>query len=350
MKDSKKRKSGVTSIKDIASEAGVAISTVSNVINETRFVAENTKEKVLDAIEKLNYRPNIIARGLRIKSTRAIGVILPDISSSFFSQVIYGIEEIARQRDYTMILGCTNFDFREEVKIANKLLDSFIDGLIFFSGFDNYEFIKKIYDRNIPIVVIDKALGDSEIPTVVIDNAAAVENCVDYLCSYNHKKICYVTFNGDNQTTVRQRYKGYLSGLKKNGIDFDPDFVLMSEEMRLNETASSYRIVKDFLKKGKLPTAFLTVADVFAYGVLRALFEEGFKVPEDISVMGFDNILFSQFTKPLLTTLKQQKRVMGNIAMNLLVDIIEGRDVSDKTIIVPTSIVERESVSFAKDK
>lgn len=350
MKDSEKRKSTVTSIKDIASEAGVAISTVSNVINGTRFVAEKTRLKVQDAIEKLHYRPNIIARGLRIKSTRAIGVILPDISSSFFSQVIYGIEEIARERNYTMILGCTNFDFREEIKIANKLLDSFIDGLIFFSGFDNYEFIKKIYDRNIPIVVVDKDLGDKEIPTVVIDNISAVENCVDYLCSYNHKKICYVTFTGDKQTTVRQRYEGYLSGLKKNNIDFDPDFVLMNEEMRLNETASSYKIVKEFLKKGKLPTAFLTAADVFAYGILRALYEEGFKVPEDISVMGFDNILFSQFTRPLLTTLKQQKRLMGNIAMNLLVDIIEGKEVKEKTIIVPTSIVERESVSFAKNE
>ncbi|MDD3520281.1 MAG: LacI family DNA-binding transcriptional regulator [Actinomycetota bacterium] len=349
MVDSKKRKSVATSIKDIASEAGVAISTVSNVINETRFVAETTKLKVLDAIEKLNYRPNIIARGLRIKSTRAIGVILPDISSSFFSQVIYGIEEVARKKNYTMILGCTNFDFREEIKIANKLIDSFIDGLIFFSGFDNYEFIKKIYDRNIPIVVVDKELGDKEIPTVVIDNASAVENCVDYLCRYNHKKICYVSFTEDYQTTVRQRYEGYLAGLKKNNIDFDPDFVLMSEEMRLHETASGYCLVKEFLKKGKLPTAFLTAADVFAYGILRALHEEGFKVPDDISVMGFDNILFSQFTKPLLTTLKQPKKLMGNIAMDLLVNIIEGKEVKEKNIILPTSIIERESVTFAKD-
>jgi len=348
MEKSRRKRAQIPSIKDIANEAGVAISTVSNVINETRFVSEETKEKVLKAIKKLNYRPNIIARGLRTKSTRAIGLILPDISSSFFSQVVFGIEEIARQRNYTVILGCTNFDYNEEEKITNKLLDSFIDGLIFFSGYDNYELIKKIYDKNVPVVVIDKDLGDKDIPTVVIDNALAVENCVDYLCRFNHRKICYVSFTGDYQTTVKQRYEGYLRGLKKNNIDFDPDFVLMSKEMRLHETTATYQIVRDFLRNDKLPTAFLTVADVFAYGILRALHDEGFKVPEDISVMGFDNILFSQFTTPLLTTLKQPKKLMGNMAMNLLLDIIEGKEIKEKTIILPTSIVERESVSFVK--
>jgi DNA-binding LacI/PurR family transcriptional regulator len=122
----------------------------------------------------------------------------------------------------------------------------------------------------------------------------------------------------------------------------------MSKEMRLHETTATYQIVRDFLRNDKLPTAFLTVADVFAYGILRALHDEGFKVPEDISVMGFDNILFSQFTTPLLTTLKQPKKLMGNMAMNLLLDIIEGKEIKEKTIILPTSIVERESVSFAK--
>src|SRR5450830_1264282 len=178
----KKKKQLDASIKDIASEAGVAISTVSNVINNSRFVTPQTKEKVLDAIEKIGYRPNIIARALRIHSTRTVAVIVPDISSSFFSQVINGIEEIARKRNYTLILGCTSFDYHEEERITNILLDSFIDGFIFFSGFDNYKLIKKIYDRNIPVVALDKDFGETDIPTVAIDNFAATESCVDYLC------------------------------------------------------------------------------------------------------------------------------------------------------------------------
>lgn len=344
----KKKKQFNSSIKDIAQEAGVAISTVSNVINNSRFVTSQTKEKVLNAIKKIGYRPNIIARGLRIHSTRTVAVIVPDISSSFFSQVINGIEEIARKRNYTMILGCTSFDFNEEERITNILLDSFIDGFIFFSGFDNYELIKKIYDRNIPVVALDKDLGETDIPTVVIDNFAAAQSCVDYLCSLGHKKIGYVSFTYDNQTTVRKRFEGYINGLKKNNISFDPDLVLMNQEMRLHETVSTYETARNFLKKGNIPTAFLTVADMFAFGLLRALKDEGFKVPLDVSVMGFDNILFSQYSDPLLTTLKQPKKLMGNIAMNLLLDIIEGGEVKDKRIIIPTTIIERESVTFAK--
>ncbi|MHB1335894.1 MAG: LacI family DNA-binding transcriptional regulator [Candidatus Humimicrobiaceae bacterium] len=344
----KKKKQFNSSIKDIAQEAGVAISTVSNVINNSRFVTSQTKEKVLNAIKKIGYRPNIIARGLRIHSTRTVAVIVPDISSSFFSQVINGIEEIARKRNYTMILGCTSFDFNEEERITNIMLDSFIDGFIFFSGFDNYELIKKIYDRNIPVVALDKDFGETDIPTVVIDNFAAAQSCVDYLCSFGHKKIGYISFTYDNQTTVKKRFEGYMNGLKKNNLSFDPDLVLMNQEMRGHEMVSTYETARNFLKKGNIPTAFLTVADMFAFGLLRALKDEGFKVPSDVSVMGFDNILFSQYTDPLLTTLKQPKNLMGNIAMDLLLDIIEGGEVKDKRIIIPTTIIERESVTFAK--
>lgn len=344
----KKKRQVSVSIKDIANEAGVAISTVSNVINGTRFVTSQTKDKVLNAVEKLKYRPNIIARGLRTHSTRTIAVIVPDMSSSFFSQVINGIEEIARKRNYTMILGCTSFDSKEEARITNVLLDSFIDGFIFFSGFDNYEFTKKVYDKGVPIVILDKDFEENEIPTVVIDNSAAVESCVDYLCKFGHKKIGYISSTYDKQTTVRKRYEGYLSGLKKNGLKFDPDLVLVSPELRLHETTSTYEAVRNFLKKGKIPTAFLAMADVIAFGLLRALKDEGFKIPEDVSVMGFDNILFSQFTDPLLTTLKQPKKMMGNIAINLLLDTIEGKEVKDKKVIMPTAVIERESVTFAK--
>ncbi|MHB1253121.1 MAG: LacI family DNA-binding transcriptional regulator [Candidatus Humimicrobiaceae bacterium] len=344
----KKKKQFNSSIKDIAQEAGVAISTVSNVINNSRFVTSQTKEKVLNAIKKIGYRPNIIARGLRIHSTRTVAVIVPDISSSFFSQVINGIEEIARKRNYTMILGCTSFDFNEEERITNIMLDSFIDGFIFFSGFDNYELIKKIYDRNIPVVALDKDFGETDIPTVVIDNFAAAQSCVDYLCGLGHKKIGYISFTYDNQTTVKKRFEGYMNGLKKNNLSFDPDLVLMNQEMRGHEMVSTYETARNFLKKGNIPTAFLTVADMFAFGLLRALKDEGFKVPSDVSVMGFDNILFSQYTDPLLTTLKQPKNLMGNIAMDLLLDIIEGGEVKDKRIIIPTTIIERESVTFAK--
>src|SRR5680860_864809 len=162
---------------------------------------------------------------------------------------------------------------------------------------------------------------------------------MDYLVSFGHKKIGYVSFNYDKQTTVKKRFEGYISGLKKNNLNFDPDLVLMSQEMRQHEMVSTYETAREFLKKGNIPTAFLTAADMFAFGLLRALKDEGFKVPGDVSVMGFDNILFSQYSDPRLTTLKQPKKLMGNTATNLLLDIIEGKEVRDKTIIIPTTII-----------
>lgn len=332
------------SIKDIAKEAGVVISTVSNVINKTRFVKPETRNKVLKAIKKLNYRPNIIARGLRTKSTRAIGVIVPDISSPFFSQVIRGMEEVARNRGYTLILGCTFYDVEEEERQMNVLIDQFIDGLIFFCGFNNYDHIKKINERKVPVVVIDREVNDPKIPSVLINNALAMEMAVDYLCSFGHKEIGYLTFSFKEQGTVRKRYTGYCNGLKKNKIQYNPKFVIIDESIRLREIEGTYTVVKKFLEKGYVPTAFITIADFLAYGLIKALKEEGYKIPSDISVVGFDNIVFSNFVDPPLTTVKQPKKLMGSKAMSLLLDIVEGKKIKNKNIVLPTQIVERESV------
>jgi len=340
------RKLKNSSIKDIAREAGVAISTVSNVMNKKRFVKKKTRDKVLKAIKKLNYRPNIIARGLRTKSTRAIGVIVPDIGNPFFSQVIKGMEEIAVKRQYTLILGCTFYSKYEEERQMNILLDQFIDGLIFFCGYNEYEHIKRINDQNIPVVLVDREIDDHKIPSVLIDNKLAMEAAVEYLCKFGHKKIGYITFSFKNQTTVKNRYIGYCNGLKKNNISYYPEFVLIDESIRLEETKGTYNIIKRFLKRKVLPTAFIVSADIFAYGLIKALKEEGYNIPGDISIIGFDNIVFSEFVDPPLTTVKQPKKEMGLTAMNLLLDIVEEKKVRNKNITLPTKIIERGSVGI----
>lgn len=332
------------SIKDIAKEAGVAISTVSNVINETRFVKKDTREKVLKAVEKLNYRPNIIARGLRIKSTKAVGVIVPDIANPFFSQVIRGMEEVARNRGYTLILGCTFYNVEEEKRQTDILLHQFIDGLIFFCGYNSYEHIKMVNNQKVPVVVVDREIGDPKIPSVLINNTSAMEMAVDYLCSFGHRKIGYLTFSFDKQTTVRNRYTGYCNGLKKNKIPYSPNFVIIEDSLRLREIEGTYNVVKGFLEKGEIPTAFITASDFFAYGLVKAIKEHGYKIPQDISVIGFDNIIFSEFIDPPLTTVKQPKKSMGSKAMNLLLDIVEGIKVREKNIVLQTEIIERSSV------
>jgi len=339
-----------SSIKDVAKEAGVSISTVSSVINKNKFVSEEREKRVLAAIKKLKYRPNIIARGLRIKSTRAVGVILPDIAQPFFAQVIRGMEEAARKRNYTLILGCSFYDISEEERQINILINQFVDGIIFFCGFDSHDHIRMVHDSGIPVVVTDREIGNTHIPSVLIDNSLAMEQAIDYLAGFGHREIGYLSFGFDNQTTARKRYEGYLSGLKKNGLKFNPEQVIIDDSIRMNEFSGTYNVVKELLKKKNMPTAFATLADYLAIGLIKALKEMGYRIPEDISVVGFNNEIVSQFSEPPLTSVKQPKKLMGKTAMDLLLDMVEEKKIEEKNIVLPTEIIERGSVGPAKRK
>ncbi len=329
------------SIKDIARQSGVAISTVSHVINSTKFVADVTREKVMKAINELNYRPNLIARGLRTKSTRTIGILLPDISQPFFAQVLKGIEAVARLRNYTLIMGCTFYDIEDEKRQLNSMLDQNTDGIIFFCGYDMYEHIKKVHDSNVPVVVLDREIKQKDIPSVLIDNAKAMESAVQYLYDLGHRKIGFITFPFENQTTIRKRYEGYCAALKKNGIKYDPDIVIIDDQMRLAELKGTYEVLLQKIKQKIIPTAIITLSDFLALGAIKALKEEGFNVPGDISVVGFNDEVICAFSDPPLTTVKQPKKLMGETAANLLIDIIEKKEIVNKNIILDTEIIVR---------
>jgi LacI family transcriptional regulator len=338
------------SIKDVAKEADVSISTVSSVINKNKFVSEERESRVLSAIKKLKYRTNTIARGLRTKSTQAVGVILPDIAQPFFAQVIRGMEEAARLRNYTLILGCSFYDIVEEERQMNILMNQFVDGIIFFCGFDSHDHIRMVHDYGIPVVVTDREIGNKQIPSVLIDNTLAMEKVIDYLASFGHEKIGYLSFNIDNQTTVRKRYEGYLSGLKKNGLEFNQEQVIIDDSIRLNEFRRTYDVVTELLKKKSMPTAFATLADFLALGLVKALKEMDYSIPEDISVIGFNNEIVGQFSEPPLASVKQPKKLMGKTTMDLLLDMVEGKKIEEKNIILPTKIIERGSVGPVKTK
>jgi DNA-binding LacI/PurR family transcriptional regulator len=332
------------SIKDIAREAGVSISTVSYVINNKKNVSKKTREKVLEIIDKLNYRTNIVARSLRTKSTKAVGIIVPDISTPFTSQVVKGMEEVAKSRGYTLILGCSYYDINEEKRQVNVFLDQLIDGIILFNGFDNSAFVESLAQK-IPLVLVDREVGNKGIPSVTVDNMKGMESAVDYLVSASHKKIGYVTFDYKNHTIVKQRYLGYCKGLKKHKIPFNHEYIINTDLFRLKEIDGTYEFMKDyFLRKNNIPTAFAAISDFNAYGIITAAKEAGLKVPEDISVIGYDNITFSQIIDPPLTTIKQPKKLMGQTGMDLMLDIIRKKKLKQKSIVLKTEIIERKSV------
>jgi len=340
-----KNKYKATSIKDVAKEAGVSISTISNALNNSRYVKKETKEKILEIVRNLNYTPNLIARGLKTKSTRTIAVIVPDISNQFFAQVIKGVEEIARQRKYNVLLVCTYYDVVEEKQSMEILRKQFVDGFMLISGYNSYDHISKLNNVKVPIVVADRELENIKVPSVLIDNFNATREAVGYLYRLGHRKIGYISYTYDNQTTVEKRFKGYCKGLEENKLIFDPDIVVTSKALRLNELQGSREAVKKILSSKNIPSAIMNASDFIAVGVIRSLKELKIKIPEEISVMGFDNILMSFYTDPLLTTIKQPKKQMGTTAMNLLLDIIERKRVKHKNIILPSELIERQSVA-----
>ena len=345
-----KSKYKITSIKDVARKAGVSISTVSNALNNSRYVKKETKEKILEITKNLNYTPNIIARGLKTRSTSTVAVIVPDISNQFFAQVIRGVEEIARLRKYNVLLTCTYYDVLEEKKSIEILRQQFVDGFLFISGYDSFAHIKELNDDKVPVVVADRELKEKKIPSVLIENFRAMRDTVNYLHRLGHKRIGYISYTYDNQTTVEKRFKGYCRGLKDNKLVFDPDIVVISEALRLNELQGSREAIKKILNCKDIPSVIINASDFIAVGVIRALKELKIKIPEEISVVGFDNILMSLYTDPLLTTIKQPKKQMGDTAMNLLLDIIKHKRVKEKNIILPTELIVRNSVAKPRNR
>ena len=176
-------------------------------------------------------------------------------------------------------------------------------------------------------------------------NVYAMKEVVNYLYNLGHNKIGYISYTYDNQTTVRKRFEGYCEGLKENKLDYNPDMVVISETLRLNELQGSREAVRKIIKCKSIPSVIMTASDFIAVGVIEALKDLKIKIPEEISVIGFDNILMSQYTDPLLTTIKQPKRRMGITAINLLLDIIEGKKIKDRNIVLPTKLIVRRSVA-----
>lgn len=337
------------SIKDIAKEAGVTISTVSHVLNDSKNVTQPTAEKVRKAVKKLGYRPNKIARSLRTRSTEAIGVIVPDIKNPFYAIIIQEMERVARQRGFTLILGCTFYDLKEEEHQMQVFMDQFVDGLIFFGGYDCAEHVKYAQERNVPVVVVDREVEGPGIPSVLVDNILATEKAVDYLASQGHRRIGYVTFSLDNQTVVRRRYEGFRKGLEKNGLLYNPDFVIIDDSTKLKETAGTYEVAKKWFSEKPLPTAFITLSDLFAYGLIKALKELGYVVPRDISVIGFCDNRIGDFFEPNLTTIVQPMEQMGATCMNMLLDMVEKNERYDTKLFFQAELLKRDSVAPPPD-
>ncbi|WP_105619264.1 LacI family DNA-binding transcriptional regulator [Vallitalea okinawensis] len=310
-------------IRDIAKQCNVSVATVSRVLNnDPKGVGQHTREKVLKVIEATNYKPNAVARTLATKRARTIGLILPDVSNPFNSMMAKGVEEEASKYGYNTILCDSNNEKEKENAYLRILSENYVAGLI-YNNFKSTDLsgLQDFIGQSIPYILIDHDIETHEGASVIkIDNAKAMYDLTRFVLSKGHKKIAAVTGYEDSYSSS-QRLIGFKRAMNDVGVDVNAELIFTGD-FRLK---TGYELCGCILEKAKV-TAIICFNDVMALGVLQKLKENGLKVPEDISVTGFDNIEFADFIDPPLTTVSQPIYDMGRRAAYQLIQKLEGQN------------------------
>jgi len=332
----------MVTLREVAERAQVAISTVSAVINNSAPVSERTKQRVLKAIEALNYRPNRLARSLKTRQSFSVGVIVPDLTNPFFPEVVRGIESVARQHAYNIILCDTDESKATGVASLNLLMEKQIDGVILVGGVIPKANILSLGDKVLPIVMIEKDYDIPWISTVMVDAKRGAYDSVNHLINLGYKRIGFITEKLP-KSKIQRRFEGYKLALKDNRIAFDSFLV-----KEVNPTfEGGYKAMNSLLSMEEPPDAVFAYNDLMAIGALKSIHGRGLKVPADIAVVGFDDVQAASFTSPPLTTVALPKHEMGVKAMQLILELISGKG-KHKKILLPTKLVVRESCGQKK--
>jgi LacI family transcriptional regulator, repressor for deo operon, udp, cdd, tsx, nupC, and nupG len=329
-------------IQDVAKLADVSTATVSRVMATPERVSPEARARVLEAVARTGYVPNPAARSLRSQKTYMVLVVLPDLSNTFFSKILRGIEETLFEAGYGMIISDLDGSPEKEAHFAAFTAAGRVDGAILLNGHlfgQSREGKGSAAKINIPLVALCEAIPDADIPQIEIDNRDAAERMTRHLASLGHQSIAYVSGPAEN-VLERERFRGYQNGLRASGLAFDPDLVVAGDYT----LESGVRAGEDLLRRTKRPTAVFCTSDEMAIGIVRTLSSAGVRVPEDISVAGFDDIEFAAAAQPALTTIHQPRRELGQTAATVLIDLLQGRSAA-KRIRWKTELITRDSVA-----
>lgn len=326
-------------LEDIARKAGVSRSTVSRVINNDPHVKATTRERVLAVIREENFQPNLAARALVKQRTQIIGVVIPTSENIFFTdnnyfpQLLAGLNQATREQKYAMLLWLGELTQNEEGLIHNR----FADGLIIASLTADHPLSRRLGDIRRPLVMIDRPLHyNGDISYVTVNNVSAAEVAVEHLIGLGRRRIAHIT----GQLSIadaRDRLQGYKNALTRAGLSVDPALI---EESTFNRRMG-YQATKRLL--AQRPDAVFAAGDTIAVGVLQAAHEAGVRVPDDLALVGFDDIDVAAQAIPQLTTVRQPVQYKGAVAARLLIDLIEGRVSGPQHILLETELVVRQS-------
>ncbi len=331
---------GQITIKDIAKQLGVSPSTVSRALKDHPDISASTKKAINDLAKKLNYSPDPIALSLKSRKSNIIGVIVPEIVHYFFSTVIHGIEDIADLSGYNVMICESAESFDREVKNIDALLSSRVDGILVSITKETriFKHFEKVQNTGIPLVFFDRVPDDIDTDKVIVDDEAGSFEAVDHLIKIGCKRIVHLSAP-DHLEIAKNRINGYLRALRTNNMPVLPELIIKCDVID-----EAKKIIPDLLSKSPRPDGFFAVNDLTAIETLKIAKRYGYKIPEDIAIVGFTNGQISMLTDPELSSVEQHGREIGKNAAKLLIDRLHKKEnYPSITKVIETQLVKRAS-------
>jgi len=333
-----------TTIHDIAKKLNITASTVSRALNDNPRISEATKKAVQKTAQKLNYHPNQIAAALRNGRSNIIGVIVPTVDRSFFSSVVRGIEEIANQAKYNVMICQSYDDYEKEVATVEALLRSRVDGIIasFAKQTKDFDHFLKAKARGIPVILFDRSNDELEVSHVVVDDYLGAYKATEHLIQQGCTRIAH--FAGAQRISIyRDRLRGYKDALLSHGLPFTQSLV-MESNLQLDDGRNS---MAQLLKNKEIPDGVFSASAFGILGALQVLKEKSIRVPQDVALVGFSNEPYTSFTEPSISTVEQHSLRMGNSAAEIFLEEVLDEDkkfIPQKIVLKPELIVRQSSM------
>lgn len=328
----------MANIRDVAKLAGVSISTVSRTLSNRVFVEEATRQKVLEAVRQLNYRPNLMAKGLKEGKSQTLGFLVPDINSLYYPMLMKHIEQCAAEKGYSLILCSNNEDIEQEKRNVEMMKNRGIDGIICMTVSDECEHMRRIKEEGIPVVLANRV--EKGLDCVSIDNRHGAYLMTRHLLEQGHRRICGM-FGWMDRQRFRERYEGFLQAMEQFGVEDYRPYLL--RDVSSIEGACQAAMRK--LSQPQPPTAFFASIDILSIGIYSGVARMGLSIPEDVSVAGFDNIFITQYMIPPLTTLEVYPGQLAQACVDsLLRQMQPGKQLQPKTHLIQGTLMQRQSV------
>ena len=328
-------------LKQVAEKAGVSLGMAGRVLGNYGYYSDSTKKKVLDAAKAISYTPNVIARSLRTRVTKTIGVLISDITTFFWTTLVRGIQDKAGKEGFSVILCNSDEDSKNEQLYLSTLFERSVDGLIVSPTPHNHSYLKKLSRGMVPIVLVDRRVKGLRVPTIKTDNQAGAYEAASHLISLGHDRIAIIT-GIQGVETSDERFAGYRQALREKGIPLRKTLIKEGNFQK----DQAFSATKEFLRMKRPPSAIFVCNEPMVSGCILALKDSGLRIPEDIAVIGFDDPIWASYTDPPLTTVSQPSYTMGILAFDYILAQISNKRKDSKyleDIILKPTLVVRES-------